>query len=289
MMSEVSVFRDCRNIVGESPVWDVARQCLWWVDIGGMALHRARPGEAWIDSWPVSAPPSAMALDRSGDVILAVGQDICRFNPESGGWTTLSSNPAPLPEIRFNDGIADLAGRFWLGTLHDAREPVGKLYSFDGRQLTLRETGLRTQNGCAISPDGRIFYLADSHPDIRSIWAYDLDMASGHIENRRLFHRAERGRPDGATVDAEGCYWFAAVDGGCVTQLDPEGRVIRSIDLPVSRPTKPAFGGPEMATLFVTSMTNGTDPAREPLAGAVLAIEGAARGLEPCRFAGAPR
>jgi L-arabinonolactonase len=282
--SRVSVFRDCRNIVGESPLWDRARQCLWWVDIGGLALHRAWLEGSGIESWSVPAPPAAMALDQAGHILLAVGHDLCRFAPDAAQWSTLATNPAPLPATRFNDGVTDAAGRFWLGTLHDARDPVGTLYCYDGQTLHARETGLRTQNGCAVSPDGTTFYLADSHPDIRSIWAYDLDGATGALENRRLFHRVERGRPDGAAIDADGCYWFAAVDGGCVTQLDPTGAVMRSIDLPVSRPTKPAFGGPDLTTLFVTSMTTGTDPAREPLAGAVLAIEALAKGIELWRF-----
>jgi L-arabinonolactonase len=111
------------------------------------------------------------------------------------------------------------------------------------------------------------------------------------LANRRVFHKPSRGRPDGACVDADGCYWFAAVDGGCIVRLDPDGNEIASIDLPVSRPTKPAFGGDNLSTIFVTSMSAGLDAAqlaREPLAGSVLAVEAGVRGFDQPRFRRTP-
>lgn len=292
MDARVALFHHGRDGVGESPLWDPARGCLWWVDVVGRKLWRARPDEAGrardVARWDAPGEAAALALEASGALLVAVGLDLCRFAPEEDRWTRLAAAPHPAPGLRFNDGVVDPAGRFWIGTLHEAREPVGALYAFDAdarslRDADQRESGLRTQNGCAVSPDGRTFYLADSHPDVRAIWAYDLDAARGELANRRLFHRVERGRPDGAAIDREGCYWFAAVDGGCVTRLDPQGRVMSSIELPVSRPTKPAFGGPDLATLYVTTMSLGTDPAREPLAGSVFAVETGARGLEVWR------
>ena len=119
--------------------------------------------------------------------------------------------------------------------------------------------GLRTQNGCAISPDGKTFYLSDSHPAVCTIWAFDFDVEYGDVANRRVFHKPSRGRPDGACVDADGCYWFAAVDAGRIVRLDPDGSEIAAIDLPVSRPTKPIFGGDDLSTIFVTSMSAGLD------------------------------
>ncbi len=151
--------------------------------------------------------------------------------------------------------------------------------------------GLRTQNGCAISPDGKTFYLSDSHPAVCTIWAFDFDVASGDIENRRVFHKPARGRPDGACVDADGCYWFAAVDAGCIVRLDPAGNEIAAIDLPVSRPTKPIFGGADLSTIFVTSMSAGLDSTqfeREPLAGSVFAVEAGVRGSVQPRFKRTP-
>jgi sugar lactone lactonase YvrE len=195
--------------------------------------------------------------------------------------------------MRMNDGVVDPAGRFWSGTMHmpPEREPVGTLYAFDGDKAVATVEGLRTQNGCAISPDGKTFYLADSHPAVRTIWAFDFDASTGVLANRRVFHKPSRGRPDGACVDADGCYWFAAVEGGCITRLDSGGNEIASIDLPVSRPTKPVFGGDDLSTIFVTSMSAGLDAAqlaREPLAGSVLAVEAGVRGFAQPHFRRTP-
>jgi sugar lactone lactonase YvrE len=273
------VFHEARLAVGESPLWDEVGQCLWWVDVEGKAIHRRGVDMGGHQVWVVPEAPAALALDEEGDLIVAAGLGWHMFDSATGDLSLIASCPAQKARTRFNDGVVDARGRFWTGTLHETREPVGGLFCLhEGVTCSVAE-GLRTQNGCAISPDGKTFYLADSHPEICAIWAHDFDIETGTLANRRLFHRPARGRPDGAAVDAEGCLWFAAVDGGCVIRLDPDGRQISAIALPVSRPTKPAFGGKGHETLFVTTMSLGTDAAREPLAGAVFAIETGAKGL----------
>ena len=233
--------------------------------------------------------PGALALAEDGTLVVAASTGWFLLDEASGGLTKLAEVKTPLPDMRMNDGVVDSAGRFWAGTMHmpAEREPVGTLYAFDGNNAVASIDGLRTQNGCAISPDGRTFYLADSHPAVCTIWAFDFDAATGALENRRVFHKPTHGRPDGACVDAEGCYWFAAVDGGRLVRLDPAGNEIAAVDLPVSRPTKPVFGGVDLSTIFVTSMRAGLDAAqleREPLAGSVFAIETGVRGFAQPRF-----
>jgi sugar lactone lactonase YvrE len=273
------IFHQARLAVGESPLWDEARRCLWWVDVEGKAIHRRGSHDDNHRSWMVTQEPAALALDEAGDLIVAAGLGWHVFDPVTAQLSLIAPCPAQGPKMRFNDGVVDAKGRFWTGTLHEAREPVGELFCLHEGVAHFAAAGLRTQNGCAISPDGKTFYLADSHPDICAIWAHDFDLETGALENRRLFHRPARGRPDGAAIDAEGCLWFAAVDGGCVVRLDPEGREIIASPLPVSRPTKPAFGGAGLRTLFVTTMSLGTDASREPLAGSVFAIETDVKGL----------
>jgi sugar lactone lactonase YvrE len=273
------IFHEARLAVGESPLWDEARRCLWWVDVEGKAIHRRGLADGCHRSWTVTQAPAALALNEDGDLIVAAGLGWHVFDDATGELSLMTPCPVQRPQTRFNDGVVDAKGRFWTGTLHDAREPVGELFCLHEGVARSATAGLRTQNGCAISPDGKTFYLADSHPDVCAIWEHDFDLETGALENRRLFHRPAKGRPDGATIDSEGCLWFAAVDGGCVVQLDPDGREIHFIPLPVSRPTKPAFGGADLGTLFITSMSLGTDAALEPLAGSVFAIETGARGL----------
>jgi sugar lactone lactonase YvrE len=150
------------------------------------------------------------------------------------------------------------------------------------------EDGLIGGNGIAWSPDDRSMYLADTLAGM--VWQYDFDAASGRIANRRPFVSIDRteGAPDGATVDADGCYWTALFRGGAVAQFDPDGKSIRRISLPVSNPTMCAFGGPDLDILYVTSATRFLDEAQlraQPLAGHLLAIRGlGARGLPEPKF-----
>jgi sugar lactone lactonase YvrE len=276
---QFTLFHEARLAVGESPLWDEGRLCLWWVDVEGRTIHRRGLADGDHRSWIIPEAPAALALDEGGGLIVAAGLGWHGFDAATGALALIAPCPAQRPRTRFNDGVVDARGRFWTGTLHEAREPLGELFCLHEGRTFSAAGGLRTQNGCAISPDGKTFYLADSHPDIRTIWAHDFNMEAGSLENRRVFHRPRQGRPDGAAMDADGCLWFAAVDGGCIVRLDPQGREIEAIALPVSRPTKPAFGGERLGTLFVTTMSLGTDAASEPLAGSVFAIETGVRGL----------
>jgi sugar lactone lactonase YvrE len=286
--ADIAVFQNARDQVGESPLWDPVAGCLWWVDVLGRRIHRAAVAGGERETYAMSDPPGALALADDGTLIVAAGLAWHRFEPASRKLERIVNCGAQGGKLRLNDGVVDAQGRFWTGTLHDARDPVGELLCLDGTVVRSAVGGLRTQNGCAISPDGRTFYLADSHPDLRTIWAYDFDVETGALQNRRVFHRPAHGRPDGAAIDADGCYWFADVDGGRVVQLDPDGTAMRSVALPVSRPTKPAFGAPDLSVIYVTSMSVGTDPAREPLAGAVFAIDAGVRGLSQPRVATHP-
>ena len=150
------------------------------------------------------------------------------------------------------------------------------------------QDGLIVGNGIAWSPDDRSMYLADTFAG--TVWRYDFDIATGALANRRPFISTAhiRGFVDGATVDADGCYWAALFRGGAVAQFDPDGKLVRHIRLPVSNPTMCAFGGPDLDILYVTSASRFLDEAQlraQPLAGHVFAIEGlGARGLPEPRF-----
>lgn len=287
-LPDIEIVSAGRYKVAESPLWDAATACLWWVDAVGREVFRSetKTGDTTIYEMPHA--PSALALGEDDDVIVAAGTGWYRLTPADGEITQVASIDNPRPGVRLNDGVVDGAGRFWVGSMSTSaeREPIGQLFCLGGGHVTTTLDGLRTQNGAAVSPDGKTFYLADSHPSVNTIWAFDFDEAAGELSNRRVFHRPEHGRPDGAAVDAESCYWFAAIDAGHIVRLDPEGRVMRTIGLPVSRPTKPAFGGPDLSTLFVTTMSFGLYEERlaaEPMAGAVLALDAGVRGLRPQR------
>ena len=123
------------------------------------------------------------------------------------------------------------------------------------------------------------------------IWVFDYAIDAGEISTRRVFKdwTQQQGRPDGATVDAEGFVWNCMVATGQLVRLAPDGRVDRVIQLPVTNPTCPAFGGERLDTLYITSHSQRFTPeqqAAEPLAGALLALDVGVRGLPEPRFGG---
>ena len=196
----------------------------------------------------------------------------------------LGAPPELAHGMRFNDGRTDRQGRFWSGTMWmdmAAALPIGRLYRYDGGGLSAPlVSGLVTQNGLAWSPDGRTMYLSDSHPTRRRVWAFDYDVDAGVPYNRRLFvdMAAYTGRPDGATMDADGCYWVAGNDGASLLRFAPSGKLDRELALPVAKPSMPCFGGPDLDTLLVTSIVQaGSED--DALAGAVLLVRPGVRGV----------
>ncbi len=196
------------------------------------------------------------------------------------------------PAMRCNDGRCDRQGRFLVGTMvQDMAQgiPAGRLYSHtagEGARLLLDD--LIVPNGLALSPDGRTLYLSDSHPSRQLIWAFDYDPDTGTPSNRRLFvdMNAHPGRPDGAAVDVDGCYWICGNDAGLIHRFTPDGRLDRSLAVPVKKPAMCAFGGRNLDVLFVTSIRPGGDLSDQPLAGGLFALNPGVQGLAEPSFAG---
>jgi sugar lactone lactonase YvrE len=282
---------DCRNTLGEVPVWDVAEQALYWVDIEGCLLQRFEPSTGAIRQWRLSERVCALALRKSGGIVLALASGFVFFDPPTGNIERLAAPEADRPNNRMNDGKCDRRGRFWAGTMDDRlTAPTGALYRLDpDLSCHCMESGIGISNSLAWSPDDRVFYFADTLR--RTIFAYDFDLASGAISRRRVFADCadQPGSPDGSTIDAEGYLWNAQWDGWRLVRYAPDGRVDRVVALPVQKPTSCMFGGPDLATLYVTSAIwdlRGEALAAQPHAGGVLALDVGVRGLPESRFAG---
>ena len=164
---------------------------------------------------------------------------------------------------------------------------TGALYSVEGTRTRRWADNLGTSNGIAFSPDYRRLYHSDSYPGIRTIWTYDLDVDEGILSNKRVFcdTAGMGGRPDGATVDTDGCYWSASNDGWAVIRYTPAGIIDRVVRVPVSKPSMPSFGGSDLRTLFITSLRPpGLDTRDQELAGGLFAISLPYQGLTEPRF-----
>ena len=283
-----------RAELGEAPVWDAeGGGALLSVDCVGRRMFRHDAAGALTAEWALPKSPGSYALRRGGaGMLLAFRNGLALADPAAGRFEEIPTGPAvDFARERFNDGRCDRLGRFWTGTMDRAlRDPVGALVRID-TDLSVHRVlgGITLSNGIAWSPDGRVMYHCDSGPAV--VRAYDFDLAGGAVANPRVLARfgPGEGRPDGCAVDAEGFLWVAAVEAGMLLRLDPTGRRAREVRLPVSRPTSLAFGGEGLRTVFVTSMRHGMaaeELAREPLAGAVLALDPGVAGGAETRFAG---
>jgi sugar lactone lactonase YvrE len=277
------------DVLGEGPVWDPRARCLWWVDIRGPFVRRFDLRAERIDTWTMPEMVGSLAVRRRGGLLLAMKSALAYWDPDTGVTEKAAAPEADRAAQRFNDGKCDPLGRFFAGTMNDtAREPHGTLYRFDGRRCDPLRGSITIPNSLAWSPDGRTMTFSDSWT--REIGVFDYDPASGEMGGRRVLARiAPPAIPDGATFDAEGYLWVALYDGWRIARFAPDGRLDRTIDLPVQRPTSCQFGGPDLAVLFVTTASQRLTPAdldAQPLAGALLALDVGVTGVPEPRFNG---
>ena len=282
--------------VGESPVWRAAESALYWVDIPGKRICRLQVETGVLDTWNTIDMAACIAFRHDGTLVAGMEDGVYSLRLLAEGKveaTQLAAPVLPMTNMRFNDGRCDRQGRFWAGTMHmdmAAAHAVGSLYRYtasDGLSAAIA-TGLLTQNGLAWSPSGDLMYLSDSHPKSQLVWVFDYDIASGSPRNRRVFVDMNQypGRPDGAAVDVDGCYWTCANDAGQLLRFTPTGKLDRSITLPVKKPSMCAFGGSHFDTLYVTSIRPGNeaDLFDQPDAGAVFAVHPGIQGLPEPEF-----
>lgn len=293
---DIACVSSSANDLGESPCWDGDAGRLYWIDAWRSEVHVLDPAGGTtrcIAFAPALGERPIGSIGRhAGDGLIAgVKGGFWQLDAVNATARLLAEVEGDRPATnRLNDGKCDRAGRFWCASVNtDHRSPSGVLWRLEaGRPPVPMQDGLTVGNGIAFSPDDRAMYLADTFT--RTVWRYDLDLASGALENRRPFIRTDHilGFVDGATVDADGCYWAALFRGGAVAQFDPDGRLVRHIRLPVSNPTMCAFGGPELDILYVTSASRFLDAAAlrdQPLAGRLFAIGGlGVRGLPEPKF-----
>ncbi len=277
-MNNVRCIWGAGAILGEGPLWDAADGCLYWVDIKGRTLNRYRPDDESRRTLAMPEEIGCIALRENGGMVAALRSGLCFMDPVSGSVEIFARPEADLPGNRFNDGKCDRSGCWWVGSMDDGiKNSSGSLYrvstSLDVERVL---SGFVVTNGVGWSPDNKTMYFTDS--ENRTILAFDFDILSGQIENRRTFVRVadDAGLPDGLTVDAEGGVWSAHWDGWRISRYDPDGNVERVIKMPVPRPTSCTFGGAGFDLLYVTSDSGG-----------IFEIEGTGiTGLDEPRFRG---
>ncbi|MEQ7155138.1 SMP-30/gluconolactonase/LRE family protein [Brevundimonas aurifodinae] len=283
-MKLLTVF-ETRDTLGESPVWNEDDQRLWYTDIDRAVLKRLDP---------ITGEVAVTALsERLGSFCLISGSpDRVLGAFESGfGWLDVHSGAIEWLERpergrtgrRLNDGRCDRSGRFWAGSMVEdddvAADRLGALYRVgpDGSSEVM-DQGFLVSNGLAFSPDGGTVYFSDSRR--REIYRYPLAL-DGRLGGRELWCEVADGKPDGATVDAEGRLWSALWGGSKLARFHPDGQRLEDIAMPLTQPTSLAFGGPDLTWVFVTSASKGDTSGHN---GSVLMFESDCPGLSEGRF-----
>lgn len=293
--------------LGESPFWHPLEKRLYWCDIHGFAVHAWEPqtGQHW--RWSTPSEPGCCAPMQGGGVVLGLRDGFYALDAQTGAITCISRLPPESHDpqrLRLNDGRCDRAGRFWAGSVVSPRtQPDAALWRLDCRSAACslqRMAGDNyTANGLAFSPDEHWLYWANT--PAHRIDRFAFDAASGSLGARTPWVQFALpqdgvpygGRPDGASVDAQGNYWVAMFEGACVLQLSPAGEVLQRLATPVQCPTMVCFGDEDLRTLYVTSARRGRPPeecaAPAPVpAGALLRLRVRVPGLPVNFFRRAP-
>jgi sugar lactone lactonase YvrE len=287
---EIRAIVDCRTTLGEGPLWDVREQKIYWVDSIGCKIYRADADGTNVETWDVPSKIGSLALREKGGAIIALQSGIHTFDFTTGRATPITDPEPDHPTTRLNDGKVDRRGRFFFGSMDiDENKNICKLYRLDpDLSLHVMDDGIIVSNGPCFSPDDRTFYFADSRSGYIS--AYDYDVATGSLSNKRTFVEFASGAPDGGTVDAEGYVWSAAIIAGELRRFAPDGTLERAIPMPVKNLTSLNFGGPNLDVIYCTSIAKmhlPDVPNDGPLGGSLFAIYGAGiRGVPEPRFAG---
>ena len=291
-MTEVTLALDAQNHLGESPMWSARDQTLWWVNCEQPPeLHRWHPESGAHDIWPMPQRIGGFVHKAGGGLLLALANGIFDFDLASEALTLRAPSPLP-PHVKLHECGCDRQGRLWVGSFDhhfpaDRGAAGGAWFRLDGNALTPVIDGVSVSNGLAFSPDGKTLYC--SNTPSRCVEAFDIVPETGALCNRRIFLSLALGdgHIDGATVDVDGGYWLAVVATGTVRRYLPDGTLDRTIALPCSNPTKPAFGGADMKTLFATStkMVIKSDSPGAELNGALFAVQTGFIGIDDALFA----
>ncbi len=277
-MDKVECIAPTGCLLGEGPVWSPSDGFLWWVDIKRGKLHRHNPRTTNTRRYDLPLHASALALHKGGLVMIG-DREIGTYDPETEDYRRLCELTDEAEGNRTNDGGIAPDGSLWFGTMDNREQSVrGAYYRFGTDRVLekLRLDPVLVTNTFVFSPDGKTFYTSDSAE--QEIIAFDHDIETGALTDRRVFATTSSAGcyPDGSAMDCDGYLWNAQWAGSRVVRYAPDGSIDRILNMPVSRPTSCAFGGPDMRTLYITSARIGlSDSAinRQPMAGCLFAIE----------------
>jgi len=283
--TDFEILHDQRCVCGEGPLWVARQQALFWTDIPKGRLWRFDHATGDVACLHEDRHLGGMTLQEDGSLLMFHDRGTVTRWADGQTVATIIEEIPDETRSRFNDVAADPRGRVFGGTMPVDKpdgggwERLGRLYRVDAdRSYRIVGDGFGCANGMGWTLDHKRMFFTDSHA--RTIWVYDYDLETGHIENQRPFATTPDDRvPDGMTVDSEGCVWSAEWNGYGVTRYDPDGKKMLHLDLPAKQTTSVMFGGPDLDELYVTSAADGDDgqPGEHP--GALFRVRPGVKGV----------
>jgi D-xylono/L-arabinono-1,4-lactonase len=279
---------DARCHIAEGPVWHPDEQCLYWTDVPAGKVYRWDPRNEHQELVYHGDQVGGITMQENGSLLLLGARGSVRVWRDGRVIDTILEEIPGEEDSRFNDVIADPAGRVISGTMavRDAGGQIvrhGRLYCLDTNgELRVLLEGMGSPNGMGFTENLREMYVTDSIVGVQAIFRFDYDRATGSLRNRRMFHRTpldgSAGRPDGMAVDVEGCLWSARWDGASVVRMGADGEERARVVLPVGKVTSVAFGGPDLTDLYITTARGDEPDGTEPGAGGIFRLRTGTRG-----------
>ena len=279
--------------LGEGALWSAKDRAVWFVDILGQRLHRYEIDSKRHDSWATPTRPGFVVQCAPTGIIVGLAEGLFHFSPDVARFDLLMRVEQDRAENRLNDGVVGPDGALWFGSKNEPETTAsGAWYRWTGVGEPGRfDDGYVVTNGPAFSLDGRTLYHSDSVR--RRVLARSV-FANGSVGENSVFAEIEpeAGYPDGLAVDSEDCLWVALWAGGAVRRYGRDGRLLDVVRLPCPHVTRPAFGGPDGRSLYVTTAAAGLseeERVRQPLAGGLFELRVGVQGILPRAFALATR
>jgi len=247
-----TIFDNRQCMLGEGPLWHPERDQLFWFDILNKRLMSNKDGEPM--SWQFDEYVSAAGWVSRTELLIASASKLFLFDLDSETSRAICDLEADNPVTRSNDGRADPQGGFWIGTMGLKAEPsAGSIYRYYKGELRKLFADITITNAICFSPDGKTAHFADSKA--KTILKVALDTEGWPAGSPVLFRdfTEENIAPDGAVIDSEGFLWNAQWGAARVARYAPDGSFAEAISVPARQTSCPAFGGPDLKTLFVTS------------------------------------
>lgn len=257
-----------KDVIGENPLWNPVEKMLYWADIIKGSIYRYDPKSGRHEEYYKGETFGGFCFQKDGSLLLFGENGSVKKLKDSKLTTIIEEIPAERG-TRFNDVIADPAGRVYCGTVpHGAQKEVPKgetelahIYclDIDGSITKLIDVGI--SNGFGFTPNQKQMYYTDTLA--REVLLADYDKETGNLKNHSVFVKnpSFMGLPDGMTVDKEGYVWIAYWDGGCLVRYTPEGEEDLRFQFPAKKVTSIIFGGENYQDIYVT--TGGGDKKEE--------------------------